>query len=91
MDLTLAVTLGASTQVALLVAPVLILTSHLMGMSMDLLFTQFEVVAIAIAVIVAQTMTSDGESHWIEGVMMIAVYAMLGVGFYFLPGTGTGG
>lgn len=91
MDLTLGVTLGSSTQVALLVAPVLIFASHLMGMSMDLLFTQFEVVAIAIAVIVAQTMTADGESHWIEGVMMIAVYAILGVGFYFLPGTTAGG
>jgi Ca2+:H+ antiporter len=86
MDLTLAVTLGASTQVALLVAPVLLLASHLMGRPMDLLFTQFEVVAIAVAVIVAQTMTSDGESHWLEGVMMVAVYAMFGVGFFFLPG-----
>jgi Ca2+:H+ antiporter len=87
MDLTLAVTLGASTQVALLVAPVLIFAGHLIGHPMDLLFTQFEVVSIAIAVIVAHTMTSDGESHWIEGVMMIAVYAMLGVGFFFLPGS----
>lgn len=86
MDLALAVTLGASTQVALLVAPVLVFASMLMGHQMDLLFTQFEVAAIVIAVIVAQTMTSDGESHWIEGVMMVAVYAILGVGFYFLPG-----
>lgn len=86
MDLTLSVTLGASTQVALLVAPVLLFTSHLIGHPMDLLFTQFEVVSVAIAVIVAQTMTSDGESHWIEGVMMVAVYAILGVGFFFLPG-----
>jgi Ca2+:H+ antiporter len=53
---------------------------------MDLVFTPFEVMSIAIAVIVAQTMTSDGESHWIEGVMMVAVYAILGVGFFFLPG-----
>ncbi len=88
MDLALAVTLGSSTQVALLVAPVLIFSSFLMGHSMDLVFTQFEVMAIAIAVIVAQTMTSDGESHWIEGVMMVAVYAILGVGFFFLPGPG---
>jgi Ca2+:H+ antiporter len=86
MDLALSVTLGASTQVALLVAPVLIFASRLMGRPMDLLFTQFEVVSIAIAAIVAQTMTADGESHWLEGVMMVAVYAILGVGFYFLPG-----
>ena len=86
MNLALSVTLGASTQVALLVAPVLIFTSRLIGRPMDLLFTQFEVVSIAIAAIVAQTMTADGESHWLEGVMMVAVYAILGVGFYFLPG-----
>jgi len=91
MDLTLAVTLGASTQVALLVAPVLIFASHLMGRPMDLLFTEFEVISVAVAVMVAQTMTSDGESHWIEGVMMIAVYAILGVGFFFLPEHGHGG
>jgi Ca2+:H+ antiporter len=91
MDLTLAVTLGASTQVALLVAPVLVFTSHLIGHPMDLLFTPFEVVSVAIAVIVAQTMTFDGESHWIEGVMMVAVYAILGVGFFFLPGPKPGG
>lgn len=87
MDLTLAVTLGASTQVALLVAPVIVFTSHLIGQPMDLVFTQFEVVALAIAVVVAHIMTSDGESHWIEGVMMVAVYAILGVGFFFLPGS----
>jgi Ca2+:H+ antiporter len=86
MDLALAVTLGSSTQVALLVAPVVVFASLLLGHPMDLLFTQFEVMAIAIAVIVAQTMTSDGESHWIEGVMMVAVYAILGVGFFFLRG-----
>ena len=91
MDLTLAVTLGASTQVALLVAPVLIFASHLMGRPMDLLFTEFEVISVVVAVLVAQTMTSDGESHWIEGVMMVAVYAILGVGIYFLPEHGHGG
>jgi Ca2+:H+ antiporter len=87
MDLALAVTPGSSTQVALLVAPVVIFASLLMGHPMDLLFTQFEVMSIAIAVIVAQAMTSDGASHWIEGMMMVVVYAILGVGFFFLPGT----
>jgi Ca2+:H+ antiporter len=85
MDLTLAVTLGASTQVALLVAPVLVFAGRLLGRPMDLLFTRFEVVAIAIAVLIAQTMTVDGESNWMEGVMLVAVYLMLGVGFYYLP------
>jgi Ca2+:H+ antiporter len=82
MNLTIAVTYGAATQVALLVAPVLIFASHLMGQPMDLLFSPFEVVAIGIAVLVAQSITMDGESNWLEGVMLLAVYAMLGVGFY---------
>jgi Ca2+:H+ antiporter len=84
LDLTIAVTLGAATQVALLVAPVLIFVSHLIGRPMDLVFSRFEVVAIAIAVIVGQSLTIDGESNWLEGVMLLAVYAMLGVGFYYL-------
>ena len=83
MDLTIAVTLGAATQVALLVAPVLVFVSQVLGSPMDLIFSQFEVVAIAIAVIVGQSVTSDGESNWLEGVLLVAVYAMLGVGFYY--------
>ena len=70
---------------ALLVAPVLIFAGQFLGQPMDLLFTRFEVVAIAIAVLIAQTMTVDGESNWIEGLMLVAVYAILGVGFYHLP------
>jgi Ca2+:H+ antiporter len=84
LDLTVAVTLGAATQVALLVAPVLVVASHLLAQPMDLLFSRFEVVAIAIAVIVGQSLTIDGESNWLEGVMLLAVYAMLGIGFYYL-------
>jgi Ca2+:H+ antiporter len=84
MDLTLSVTMGAGTQVGLLVAPVLVFSSHLLGKPMDLLFSQFEVVSIAIAVTVGRMMTVDGESNWLEGLMLVAVYAMLGVGFYYL-------
>jgi Ca2+:H+ antiporter len=86
MDLTVSVTMGAGTQVALLVAPVLVLAGQLMGRPMDLLFSRFEVVAIAIAVLVGRTITVDGESNWLEGVMLVAVYTMLGVGFYYLNG-----
>ena len=84
MDLTLSVTLGAGAQVALLVAPVLVLAGQLMGQPMDLLFSRFEVVAIAIAVTVGRSITSDGESNWLEGVLLVAVYLMLGVGFYYM-------
>lgn len=84
LDLTLAVTLGAGTQTALLVAPVLVLASQFMAKPMDLLFTQFEVIGIALAVVLGQAMTADGETNWLEGFALIAVYLMLGVGFYFL-------
>jgi Ca2+:H+ antiporter len=84
LDLTMGITLGAATQVALLVAPVLIFASPLVGQPMDLLFSQFEVVAIAVTVFVGQSLTSDGESNWLEGLMLIAVYAMLGFGFYHM-------
>lgn len=83
MDLTLSVTVGAGTQVALLVAPVLVFSSRLLGRPMDLLFSRFEIVSIAIAVVVGRTITVDGESNWLEGVLLVLVYTMLGVGFYY--------
>jgi Ca2+:H+ antiporter len=84
MDLTLSVTLGSGTQVALLVAPVLVFAGRWIGQPMDLLFTRFEVVAVGISVMIARAITSDGESNWLEGLLLIAVYLMLGVGFYYM-------
>jgi Ca2+:H+ antiporter len=55
-----------------------------MSHPMDPVFSRFEVVALVIAVIVGQSITSDGESNWLKGVMLIAVFSMLGVGFYKL-------
>ena len=86
MDLSFGIAVGASTQVALFVAPVLVFAGYLMGKPMDLHFTAFEIVAIVLAVAIVSRQTSDGESHWMEGVMLIAVYLMLAIGFFFLPG-----
>ncbi len=85
MDLSFGIAVGASTQVALFVAPVLVFAGYLMGKPMDLHFTSFEIVAIVLAVAIVSRQTSDGESHWMEGVMLIAVYLMLAIGFFFLP------
>jgi len=52
---------------------------------MDLVFTPFEVVSIVLAVLVASRLTGDGECHWMEGVMLMAVYLMFAIGFFFLP------
>jgi Ca2+:H+ antiporter len=85
MDLSFGIAVGASTQVALFVAPVLVFVGYLMGQPMDLHFTAFEIVAIVLAVTTVSNLTSDGECHWMEGVMLMAVYLMLAIGFFFLP------
>jgi Ca2+:H+ antiporter len=84
MDLAMGTTVGAATQAALAVAPFLIFAGRLIGQPMDLLFSPFEVVALALAVLVTGQFTRDGESNWMEGAMLIGVYLMFAVGFYFV-------
>jgi Ca2+:H+ antiporter len=72
-------------QVALLVAPVLVFVSYAFGQPLDLLFSTFEIAAVAIAVGVVNLIIIDGESNWMEGVLLMAVYAILGLAFYTLP------
>jgi Ca2+:H+ antiporter len=85
MDLAVNVAIGSSTQVALLVAPSLVFLSYAFGYPMDLRFTLFEVLAVSIAVAVVNLVAQDGESHWMEGVLLLAVYLIIGIAFYFLP------
>jgi len=85
MDLSLGIALGSSLQIALFVAPVLIFASYLFGRPMNLEFTIPEVVAVIGSVIIAQQIASDGESNWIEGLQLLAVYAILAILFYYLP------
>jgi Ca2+:H+ antiporter len=84
MDLSLQIALGSSTQVALLVAPILVFAGVLLGQDMDLVFTPFEVMSLGLATIVTSIITLDGESHWFEGVQLLAVYGMVAIGAYFL-------
>jgi Ca2+:H+ antiporter len=85
MDLALGIAVGSSLQIALLVAPVLVFASYLFGTPLDLIFTPFEVAAVAISVLVVGFVAMDGESHWMEGVMLVGVYLILAIAFYFLP------
>lgn len=86
MDLAMQISVGASTQVVMFVAPVLVFASYFAGPKpLDLHFVPFEVVAIVIAVLVNRIVLSDGESHWMEGVMLLGVYLILAIGFFFLP------
>jgi Ca2+:H+ antiporter len=87
MDAAMAIAVGSSTQIALFVAPVLVFLSYVIApQPMDLLFTVFEVVAIVLAVLIIGFISHDGETHWMEGVQLLAVYVILALGFYFLPG-----
>jgi Ca2+:H+ antiporter len=83
MDLAVSSVIGAATQIALLVAPALVLASLLLPIPMDLLFSRLELVALIISIFTARNMTIDGKSDWLEGVMLIAVFVMLAVGFYY--------
>ena len=85
MDLAINIAIGSSIQVALFVAPVLVFLSYAFGNPMDLLFTPFEVLAIALAAAIVNLVAQDGESHWMEGVLLLAVYLVTGIAFYFLP------
>ena len=86
MDATLAIAVGSSTQIALFVAPVLVLSSFLIAPApLDLLFTPFELTAIGVAVVSVAFIAHDGETNWMEGIQLLAVYAILVLGFFFLP------
>jgi Ca2+:H+ antiporter len=86
MDAAIGIAVGSSTQIALFVGPALVLASYVLApQPMDLLFSPFEVVAIAVAVLSIAFIAHDGETHWMEGVQLLAVYVILALGFYFLP------
>jgi Ca2+:H+ antiporter len=89
MDAAIGIAVGSSTQIALFVGPVLVLLSFVVGpRPMDLLFTVFELVSIAVAVLSIAFIAHDGETHWMEGALLLAVYAILALGFFFLPALG---
>jgi Ca2+:H+ antiporter len=84
-DLAVGIALSSALQIALFVAPVLVFASHARAKPMDLLFTPLEVAAVILAVIIARMVAEDGESNWLEGAMLLMIYALLGLAFYFLP------
>jgi Ca2+:H+ antiporter len=86
MEFALAVTFGSSQQVALFVAPVLVLLGVLVGQPMNLVFTPLEVAAVAAAVAIGSLIALDGETNWLEGALLMLVYAILAVSFYEFVG-----
>jgi Ca2+:H+ antiporter len=79
------IAVGSSAQIALLVAPALVLYSYALGKPMSLLFDPLEIVAITLSVLATSIVVADGESNWVEGLLLLAVYLILGMAFYFVP------
>jgi Ca2+:H+ antiporter len=86
MDLAYHIAVGSSMQIALFVAPVLVFLSYAIGKPMDLLFTTFEVITVGLAVAIVSLVAADGESNWMEGVLLVAVYLIFAIAFFYLPG-----
>jgi Ca2+:H+ antiporter len=85
MELSLEIALSSSLQIALFVAPVLVFVSLWLGHPLTLIFNQFELLALTAAVVVSALVASDGESNWLEGSALLAVYSILAIGFFLLP------
>jgi Ca2+:H+ antiporter len=87
MGLAVNIALGSSIQIALFVAPALVLASVLMGHHphLDLHFTLMETLVIVLSVALLALIVMDGETHWMEGVLLLAVYFIFGLAFYHLP------
>ena len=79
------IAVGSGLQIALFVAPLLVLIGALMGTPMSLVFHPFELIAMIGAGLIAVLVSVDGESNWLEGAQLIALYLMFGIAFYFVP------
>jgi len=84
LDFSMAVAMGSSLQVALFVAPVLVLLGVVVGQPMDLVFTPLEIAAVAVAAGISALIALDGESNWLEGALLLGVYAILAISFFEL-------
>lgn len=83
MDLSMGIALGSGLQVALFVAPVLVILGELIGKPIPMVFNTWELIALVASVLLAVAISQDGESNWLEGAQLIAVYLILGTAFYF--------
>jgi Ca2+:H+ antiporter len=86
MELSLAISIGSSLQIALFVTPVLVFISLLFGSHLQLTFDQFEIVAMIGASLIAALIALDGKSNWLEGAQLLGVYVIIALAFFFLPG-----
>lgn len=85
MDVSIEIAIGSSTQIALFIAPVLVFASLLVGEPyLDLIFSSFEIAAVAFSAIVLGFIALDGRSNWFEGAQLLGAYCIMAVSFFFL-------
>jgi Ca2+:H+ antiporter len=88
MDLVVSITVGSTVQVALFVAPLLVLVSYLFGNPMDLVFNNpIELIAIASVAFAVNAIAKDGEVTWFEGVLLLGVYLLMAIAFFLVTPT----
>ena len=85
MDLSFAIAVGSSTQIAVFVAPVMILLAWIVGVDLGFNFGIFETIAVFLSVLIANTIAADGKSNWLEGAMLLGTYVIMGAAFYLHP------
>ncbi len=85
MDLALQISIGSATQIAMFVAPFLVLVSLLFKTQMSLVFNTFELIAIILSILIANLVVEDGESNWLEGLQLLMAYLIMAVAFFFHP------
>lgn len=85
MDLSLGIAIGSGLQIALFVTPLLVFVGLILGEPMTLVFNSFELTALIAASLIAVLISVDGESNWLEGAELLALYVVLGIAFYFVP------
>jgi Ca2+:H+ antiporter len=85
MDLAIGIAAGSGTQIALFVVPILVIAGILLNRPFTLVFTGFEIISVLLAAIIMNLIAHDGKSNWFEGVMLIAVYIIIAIGFFFIP------
>lgn len=82
IDLSISVAIGSSLQIAMFVAPILVLAGQAMGQPMNLAFNTFSVMAVGVTVLMTNSVSTDGKSNWLEGMLLLMTYAMLWTAFY---------
>jgi Ca2+:H+ antiporter len=85
MTLAVEIAVGSSAQIALFVAPAIVLYSYVIGRPMSLLFNALEISAIGLSVLATALVAADGESNWVEGLQLMSVYVILAIAFFLVP------